>query len=98
MFRPEEGCKEIWGLLGWQYQPLASVHSGLQSLERCRDTGLWTQTHANSPKKGSRAGSDGEGPPGLKVLTTHKCSSPEEEHGKWGLIAHLYSQPQEVKP
>lgn len=37
-----------------------------------------------------------EGPPGLDK--THKGSSPEEEYGKWGLIAHFYSQAQEVKP
>lgn len=50
------------------------------------------------PRKGSRASAGGKGHPGLKVDKTHKCSSPEEEYGTWGLVAHLYSQPQEVKP
>lgn len=63
-----------------------------------RGTGLWTPKCTKSPRKGSRASGDGEGLPGLKVDKTHKSSSPEEDYGKWGLMAHLYSQPQEVKP
>jgi len=42
MVQTEDRSKEIWGLMGWQWQQMGSACCGLQSLGRCRDTGFWT--------------------------------------------------------
>lgn len=80
----------------------AGEHAGRHTVV-CRAQGgagdrLLDPNPCKEPRKSSRASAGGKGHPGLKVDKTHKCSSPEEEYGTWGLIAHLYSQPQEVKP
>lgn len=55
------------GTAGWQYQELGSAGSGLQSLEKCRDTGLWTQKYAET-RKGAEPVVTGKGHLGRRCI------------------------------